>query len=203
MSEPDTTPISSTRRPSRPGSPVPGHPQPSVPASPTTPCASTTSRWCFRTALTPSTTSASTCGRASSSPSSARRAAASRPCCASRRASRPTRRARSFVLRKSLGYVFQDATLLPWRTVGKNIELLAELQGVDKDGAPGWSSPRSTSSACRASRQVPQAALGRHEDAGLPRPLAGARAEGVPVRRAVRRAGRHCHIQREDTANPL
>jgi len=37
-----------------------------------------------------------------------------------------------FVLRKSLGYVFQDATLLPWRTVRKNIELLAELQGVDK-----------------------------------------------------------------------
>ena len=37
-----------------------------------------------------------------------------------------------FVLRKSLGYVFQDATLLPWRTVGKNIELLAELQGIDK-----------------------------------------------------------------------
>jgi NitT/TauT family transport system ATP-binding protein len=37
-----------------------------------------------------------------------------------------------FVLRKSLGYVFQDATLLPWRTVGKNVELLAELQGVDK-----------------------------------------------------------------------
>jgi NitT/TauT family transport system ATP-binding protein len=37
-----------------------------------------------------------------------------------------------FVRRKSLGYVFQDATLLPWRTVGKNIELLAELQGVDK-----------------------------------------------------------------------
>jgi NitT/TauT family transport system ATP-binding protein len=37
-----------------------------------------------------------------------------------------------FVRRKSLGYVFQDATLLPWRTVGKNIELLAELQGIDK-----------------------------------------------------------------------
>ena len=29
-----------------------------------------------------------------------------------------------------VGYVFQDATLLPWRTVGKTVELLAELQGV-------------------------------------------------------------------------
>jgi NitT/TauT family transport system ATP-binding protein len=34
--------------------------------------------------------------------------------------------------RSSLGYVFQDATLLPWRTVQGNVELLAELQGVDK-----------------------------------------------------------------------
>ncbi len=34
--------------------------------------------------------------------------------------------------RKSLGYVFQDATLLQWRTVQRNVELLAELQGVGK-----------------------------------------------------------------------
>ncbi len=34
--------------------------------------------------------------------------------------------------RTSIGYVFQDATLLPWRTVEKNIELNAELQGMSK-----------------------------------------------------------------------
>lgn len=35
--------------------------------------------------------------------------------------------------RNSIGYVFQDATLLPWRTVQRNVELNAELQGVPKD----------------------------------------------------------------------
>jgi NitT/TauT family transport system ATP-binding protein len=29
----------------------------------------------------------------------------------------------------SLGYVFQDATLMPWRTVQRNVELLAQLEG--------------------------------------------------------------------------
>ena len=36
------------------------------------------------------------------------------------------------VERKSLGYVFQDAVLLPWRNVQRNVELNAELQGVSK-----------------------------------------------------------------------
>jgi NitT/TauT family transport system ATP-binding protein len=34
--------------------------------------------------------------------------------------------------RSSLGYVFQDATLLPWRTVRRNVALLAELQRMPK-----------------------------------------------------------------------
>jgi NitT/TauT family transport system ATP-binding protein len=32
--------------------------------------------------------------------------------------------------RDRIGYVFQDATLLPWRTVRKNVELLAELHSL-------------------------------------------------------------------------
>ena len=32
----------------------------------------------------------------------------------------------------NLGYVFQDATLLPWRNVKANVELLGELHGVGK-----------------------------------------------------------------------
>ena len=34
--------------------------------------------------------------------------------------------------RDDLGYVFQDATLLQWRTVRRNVELFAELDGMDK-----------------------------------------------------------------------
>jgi NitT/TauT family transport system ATP-binding protein len=33
---------------------------------------------------------------------------------------------------KRIGYVFQDATLLPWRSVQDNVELLAELHGESK-----------------------------------------------------------------------
>jgi NitT/TauT family transport system ATP-binding protein len=33
----------------------------------------------------------------------------------------------------NLGFVFQDATLLPWRTVQANVELLGELHGLTKE----------------------------------------------------------------------
>ena len=34
--------------------------------------------------------------------------------------------------RSSMGYVFQDATLLQWRTVTRNVELMAELEGIPR-----------------------------------------------------------------------
>jgi len=34
--------------------------------------------------------------------------------------------------RREIGYVFQDATLLPWRTVRRNVELFAELEDVPR-----------------------------------------------------------------------
>ncbi|NCG23310.1 MAG: ATP-binding cassette domain-containing protein, partial [Actinobacteria bacterium] len=35
--------------------------------------------------------------------------------------------------RERIGYVFQDATLLYWRTVLRNVELFAELHGIGKE----------------------------------------------------------------------
>ena len=37
------------------------------------------------------------------------------------------------LLRKKVGYVFQAAYLMPWRTVRKNIGLLAELEKFDRE----------------------------------------------------------------------
>ncbi len=64
------------------------------------------------------------------------------------------------VERAGIGYVFQDATLLPWRTVMGNVELLAELEGLSKDEtrrrprrtstSSGWPvTRRSTRGRCR------------------------------------------------------
>ena len=99
------------------------------------------------------------------------------------------RRAPSTVDRASLGYVFQDATLLQWRTVRRNVELFAELEGMPQGRARRAGPPRAIElvglDGLRG--QVPEAALRRHADARLARPVAGARTRRVPVRRAVRR----------------
>ena len=34
--------------------------------------------------------------------------------------------------RERLGYIFQDATLMPWRTVARNVEMLGELHRIPK-----------------------------------------------------------------------
>ena len=85
--------------------------------------------------------------------------------------------------------MFQDATLLQWRTVQRNVELLAELEGIAKaERRRRAAEAIALVGLERVRGQVPEAALRRHEDARLAGPLARARPEGVPVRRAVRRA---------------
>ena len=87
--------------------------------------------------------------------------------------------------------MFQDATLLPWRTVRQNVELLAELRGVERGerarlapeaiemvGLTGFEDhyPKSLSGGMRM-----RCSLARTADAQAAR---------VPVRRAVRRRRR-------------
>ncbi len=61
----------------------------------------------------------------------------------------------------SIGYVFQDATLLPWRTVQRNVELLAELHGVSR-----------AERAARARQAIELVGLGGHEKQ-YPKQLSG------------------------------
>lgn len=63
--------------------------------------------------------------------------------------------------RDSIGYVFQDSTLLPWRTVQRNVELIAELHGVSK-------SDRSS----RAADAIKLVGLDGHQDK-YPKQLSG------------------------------
>jgi NitT/TauT family transport system ATP-binding protein len=76
------------------------------------------------------------------------------------------------VNRRSLGYVFQDATLLPWRTVRRNVELLAELQGMGR-----------TERAAAAQEAIDLVALGGFADK-YPRQLSG----GMRMRASLARS---------------
>ena len=72
--------------------------------------------------------------------------------------------------------MFQDATLLQWRTVQRNVELLAELEGMGKaERRRRAADAIATVGLERLRGQVPQAAVRRHEDARLAGPLARAR----------------------------
>ena len=74
--------------------------------------------------------------------------------------------------RDSIGYVFQDATLMPWRTVRRNVELIAELHGV----------PR-TDRTERASRAIDLVGLNGFEEK-YPRQLSG----GMRMRASLARS---------------
>jgi NitT/TauT family transport system ATP-binding protein len=74
--------------------------------------------------------------------------------------------------KSSLGYVFQDATLLPWRDVQGNVELLAELEGMPK-----------AERARRASAAIELVGLSGFEDR-LPKRLSG----GMKMRTSLARS---------------
>ena len=67
-----------------------------------------------------------------------------------------------------LGYVFQDATLLPWRTVARNVELLAELHGMPaRERARRRGGTRSSSSdSAGFERSTREQLSGRHAGCG-------------------------------------
>ena len=71
-----------------------------------------------------------------------------------------------------VGYIFQDATLLPWRTVTKNVELLAELKGMPK-----------AVRAAKAAEVIDLVGLSGFES-NLPRQLSG----GMKMRTSVARS---------------
>ncbi len=73
----------------------------------------------------------------------------------------------------NLGYVFQDATLLPWRTVQSNVELLAELAGIDR-----------RERAARASEAIGLTGLNGFEN-HRPRALSGGMRMRVSLARAL------------------
>lgn len=71
-----------------------------------------------------------------------------------------------------VGYVFQDPTLLPWRTVAKNVELVAELKGMPAEVR-----------AAKAAEVIETVGLKGFED-NLPRQLSG----GMKMRTSVARS---------------
>ena len=92
---------------------------------------------------------------------------------------------------RTIGYVFQDPTLLPWRTVQAQRRAVRRAARPAQGRAPppgrrGHRAGRPD----RLRRPPPARPLRRHADAGVAGPVADPAARAVPVRRALRRPGR-------------
>ena len=134
------------------------------------------------------------------SPARARRAAASPRCSGSSPTS--SRRPRGGIevggeppvvarRRRVFGFVFQDSTLLPWRTALQNVLLPLEIGGDARRGRADARASCSSSSGCAASRRPIRGEL----SGGMRQRVAIARAlvtepQAAPDGRAVRRARR-------------
>ena len=75
--------------------------------------------------------------------------------------------------RRRIGFVFQDANLMPWRSVLNNVFLPLELQGLTQDVCEQ-----------RAKAMIELVGLNGFEDA-LPRDLSGGMAQRVAIARAM------------------
>jgi len=79
------------------------------------------------------------------------------------------------VARSHVGYVFQDATLLPWRTALRNVELFGELSGARSDKAARKAA---------AKRTLDEVGLAGFED-HLPHQLSGGMRMRVSLARSL------------------
>ena len=90
---------------------------------------------------------------------------------AGRRPARADRRARCGATAERVGFVFQDPTLLPWRSVRRNVELVGELSGLSRAERIGRADGgTATGRARRRRRPATGHAVRRHADAGLAGP---------------------------------